>query len=186
MSVIEFHQPRPNEGWGRLGARVHWARLVDALAGSPADGPGSVQFFSRTALYVLNRQRYDPAARGHFEVMSGGLMWPDEFPCGADGPALAVQRNYAGRFLLAYRASITVGEERAEFRPVWEQVVRHAPDWPGLRPDRRTGRSVRRLKAALRLQDREVGRPGDPAARPVAGTESDGRNRPRPRSRGTS
>jgi hypothetical protein len=58
------------------------------------------------------------------------------------------------RSLIAYRASITLGEERMEFRPVWEQVVNDAPHWPGLREERRGEGARRRLLAALRRQDR--------------------------------
>ena len=79
-------------------------------------------------------------------------MWPDEFPrCGS--PAwMAISPNWVYRYLLAYRASITLGEERAEFRPVWDQVSLYAPQWPGLRTDRRGERARRRLLAAKRLE----------------------------------
>jgi len=101
-----------------------------------------VTLFPPAALAVLNCMPFDPEARGRYELMSGALIWPDEFPGVAIG---------ASRYLVAYRASITLGEERAEFRPVWDQVVQHAPDWPGLRPERRGEKARRRLLAAQRL-----------------------------------
>lgn len=106
--------------------------------------------FSPAALAILNSQQYDPSAKGKYELMSGGLMWPDEIPSpGMPGrELLSLGRVY--RYLIAYRAALTLGEERAEFRAVWEQVIREAPDWPGLRPERRGERAKRQLLAATR------------------------------------
>jgi hypothetical protein len=95
---------------------------------------------------------FDPAARGRFDMMSGGLIWSDEFPRPGSTAWPAVSHKWIYRFLLAYRASVTLGKERAELRPVWEQVARHAPNWPGLRADRRGEEAHRRLRAALRVQ----------------------------------
>src|SRR5438105_8031694 len=111
------------------------------------DAPG-LPLFSTDALAVLNKMLFDPTACGSFELMSGGLIWSDEFPPpGAPGWA-AISPNWVSRFLLAYRASITLGEERAELRPVWDQVVKQAANWPGLRPERRGVPALRLLKAA--------------------------------------
>jgi hypothetical protein len=112
----------------------------------------SADLFSAAGLTVLDCQPYDPDAKGSYELMSGGLMWPDEHPkIGSPGCELiSLVRVY--RFLIAYRASITLGEERAEFRPVWEQVVRDAPNWPGLRQERRGEKAKKRLLAAKRRE----------------------------------
>jgi hypothetical protein len=111
-----------------------------------------IPLFSTATLAVLDRMPFDPAARGRFEVMSGGLLWPDEFPRPGTPEWGIVSPHWVYRYLLAYRVSITLGEERAELRPVWEQVARHAVNWPGLRPERRGERARRRLQAALRRQ----------------------------------
>src|SRR5690349_10367873 len=95
--------------------------------------------FTAAALAVLDGMPFDPNARGRFEYMSGGLIWPDEFPRPGSAEWEAVSPNWVYRYLTAYRASITLGAERAEFRPVWEQVLQQAPNWPGLRPERRSG-----------------------------------------------
>jgi hypothetical protein len=115
--------------------------------------PG-IPLFSPEALSVLDRQAHDPAARADYEVMAGGLIWPDEFPTFGTPACAVVSRNCVHRFLIAYRASITMREERAELRPVWDQVVRHAPHWPGLRVERRGERARRRLLAAKRREAR--------------------------------
>src|SRR5260370_12743595 len=101
--------------------------------------------FSADALGVLDRMPFDPVARGSFELMSAGLIWPDEFPpCGSPEWDL-VSPNWVYRYLIAYRRALTLREERAEFLPVWEQVVRQAPKWPGLRPERRGEGAAPRL-----------------------------------------
>ena len=110
--------------------------------------------FSAAGLSILDRQVYDPTARASYEVMSGGPMWPDEFPRSGSPAWMAVSPNWVYHYLIAYRASITLGGERAEFRPVWEQVARHAPNWPGRRVERRGDRARRRLLAARRRQAR--------------------------------
>jgi hypothetical protein len=97
--------------------------------------------FSDEGLAVLNCQVFDPAARGQYEYLSGGLMWPDEFPRPGTAESLAITPGDASRVLLAIRAAITMGEARAESCPLWVQVVRGAPDWPGLRPERRGERA---------------------------------------------
>jgi hypothetical protein len=108
--------------------------------------------FSATALAVLDRQAYDPQARAYYELMSGGLIWPDEFPHFGTSEWVPLSSIALCRYLIAYRASITLGEERSAFRPVWEQVLLSAPRWPGLREERRGERAKRRLLAAKRLE----------------------------------
>jgi hypothetical protein len=115
---------------------------------------GGIPLFSVTALAVLDRQAYNPAARGRYELMSGGLIWDDEFPSLGSPEWQTIKPIFVYRYLIAYRASITLGEERLDCRPVWEQVLRHAPNWPGLREDRRDERARRRLLAAKRREAR--------------------------------
>ncbi|QJW95945.1 hypothetical protein [Frigoriglobus tundricola] len=106
--------------------------------------------FSPVALAVLNSLQYDQAARDSYELLSGGLMWPDERPQVGSPERGVVSLDCAYRFLIAYRASITLGEERSKFRSVWEQVVDETPNWPGLRHERRGAAARKRLLAAKR------------------------------------
>lgn len=110
--------------------------------------------FSPAALAVLDSQQYDPHAKGSYELMSGGLVWPDEFPDTGSAEWRLIARNYLYRYLIAYRSDITLGEERVGFRPVWEQALREAPNWPGLRPERRGEAARKRLLAAKRRETR--------------------------------
>jgi hypothetical protein len=109
--------------------------------------------FSDEALAVLDQLSFDPAACGQFEWLSGGLMWADEFPPLGTPERQAMSQAGAVGCLLAARAAVTLGQDSG-FLPVWEQVARHAPNWPGLRPERRGEAALRRLRAALRRQDR--------------------------------
>ncbi|AWM36191.1 hypothetical protein GobsT_60360 [Gemmata obscuriglobus] len=109
--------------------------------------------FSPGALAVLDRMPFDPTARSRYDLMSDGLIWSDEFPPPGSAAWALVRTQWVYRYLIAYRRAVTLGEERAGFLPVWEQVARHAPNWPGLRPERRGERAARRLRAALRGQD---------------------------------
>src|SRR5580698_6837108 len=110
--------------------------------------------FSDAALATLDQMPCFSTERGRFEWLSGGLIWPDEFPwIGTPERELMSNPPEAIGCLLACRAAITLAKE-TPFLPIWEQVARIAPNWPGLRPERRGEKALRRLRAALRLQDR--------------------------------
>jgi hypothetical protein len=116
------------------------------------DAP-TIPLFTPEALAVLDRQPYDPAAKGRYELMSGGLIWGDEFPELGSAERQSISAGDVWRFLVAYRASITLGDkEWVALRPLWEQVVREAPNWPGLRPERWGEKARKRLLAARRRQ----------------------------------
>ena len=108
--------------------------------------------FSVTALAILDHMPFDSACRANYESLSGGLMWPDECPPSGSPEFAAIAPGGAYRYLIAYRASITLGKERTEFRPVWEQILEGAPNWPGLHPERRGKLARRRLLAAKRRE----------------------------------
>jgi hypothetical protein len=136
------------------------------------------RLFSDAALAVLDRMPFDPAARGNFEIMSAALMWPDEFPRPGTTDWAAIAPGCLYRFLLAYRASLTLHPGQAKPYELWHQVVRHAPNWPGLRPERRGEQARRRLRAALRRQDKCLSEleshldTGVPDAEPIDGQPS--------------
>jgi len=143
-TVLAWHSPDPDY----MTARV--AGFVNAMQ------PG---YFDPEHYRSDSNQRWrhgcphEPLARGEFEWLSGGLMWSDEFPSLGTPERQAMSQAGAVGCLLAARAAVTLGQESG-FLPVWEQVARHAPNWPGLRPERRGEAALRRLRAALRRQDR--------------------------------
>ncbi|MBP3959137.1 hypothetical protein J8F10_28160 [Gemmata sp. G18] len=109
--------------------------------------------FSTATLAVLNAQQYDPGAKGAYEYLSGGLMWPDERPEAHEPGREFTSTITAYRCLIASRAAITLGKETGVW-PVWEQVLREASNWPGLRPERWGEAARKRLLAAKRREAR--------------------------------
>jgi len=83
--------------------------------------------------------------------MSGSFLWSDEFPEENPEGVDFYDDNYCYRFLITYRRSLTLGEPKEEWSHLWQQVQISAPNWPGLRKSRYTGRIVSRLKAAIRI-----------------------------------
>ena len=108
--------------------------------------------FSDAALEVLNRMPFDPNATHGYEHLSGGFVWSDEFPPISSPEWTIVSEAYLNRMLVAVQHNITLGKSPPRFQTLWEQVVRLAPNWPGLRPERCTGEHIRkRLLAAKRI-----------------------------------
>src|SRR4051794_40111078 len=91
--------------------------------------------FPAAAIEALRKTRWDPQSTLHYEAMSGGLFWSDEFSREATYACIDAE-NYAYRYLIAYRASLINGEPREEIRAVWDQMLQECPDWPGFRPER--------------------------------------------------
>jgi hypothetical protein len=84
------------------------------------------------ALEVLSRAVYDPRAERSYEMMSDSFLWSDE----GLWEAMAHDDAWAVRRLLGYRGSVIRGASDGVLRPVWEQVSKSCPGWPGLRPER--------------------------------------------------
>lgn len=101
--------------------------------------------FQAEVLLRLNALKADATATVGFEYLSGGLVWSDELPTDEEGRRL-VQRSSAFQYALAYRASLTLGAERTEFRRHWQQLEEDAPNWPGLRVERRGPDARRELE----------------------------------------
>jgi len=110
--------------------------------------------FSDDAIQVLNRMLFDPNATHFFEHLSGGYIWSDEFPRLFTPEWEIVSEGYVHRMLVAARHDITLGVTLPRFRPLWQQVAEFAPNWPGLRPERRSESVRKRLLAAKRLAER--------------------------------
>ena len=107
----------------------------------------SVHLFPPAALDVLRQARYDVRAKRNYDVWSGGFHWSDELLDEVSTICIR-EDNFAVRFMLGYRASLSGEHPREEFRPTWEQLCRECPDWPGLRPERYD----RSLAAELELE----------------------------------
>ncbi len=93
--------------------------------------------FQEDVLDILRQTRWDPNAICIYDGISGGLVWSDEYPRAAFAACFS-ENNWAFRYVLAYRASLIREDPRDEFRAPFFQLVRECPDWPGLRPERRS------------------------------------------------
>ena len=77
----------------------------------------------------------DDDARRSFDLLAGGLAWADETPPPELYEGLVLT---AHRALIAYRASLVLGEPDDALRPTWQLIERVCPNWPGFLPDRRS------------------------------------------------
>lgn len=110
--------------------------------------------FSEQALAVLNALPFHANARFFYEHLSGGFVWSDDFPS-IDSPEwTVVSHDCLYRYMIRIRRCITLGDMALESHPLWRQVVSGAPDWPGLKPDRRSARIAKKLRAAERIAER--------------------------------
>ena len=74
--------------------------------------------------------RVDPQAQPIFDLMSGGLVWPDEAP-------EQVKAVWALRPLWNYRMSLLLGEPPGQREAaVWNKARELFPEWIGFSPDR--------------------------------------------------
>ena len=101
---------------------------------------------NNTALYeFLKECRYDPEAASTYDIMAGGLVWSDEAPSPESGGSALRAAVYL-RKVIAYRASLSLGEPRTELEEDWNELKKHVPDWPGFKDERIYGRAQRLLK----------------------------------------
>ena len=118
---------------------------------SQEDPPLVEHLFPEEALDILRGAVYRPDAERTYDVMSDGFWWSDErvretiFACRRHG-------SWAFRFLMGYRGSLIRGTPEKGWMPVWEQVERACPNWPGFRPERTCRTLAKELHRAGREQ----------------------------------
>jgi hypothetical protein len=88
---------------------------------------------------VLDALIAQPDAHVFFEVMSGALVWSDEYPFVADGVYYDIEMfpRQLLRGVWAYRSSLIEGEPKERCRAGWELAQSLFPKWPGFLPERR-------------------------------------------------
>jgi hypothetical protein len=114
------------------------------------------KLFSKRAIQILDQMEFDESASYYYEIMSGGFLWSDEFPDINSDEWKDFGHDFIYRYLLALRRDVMLKHKERELHPLWQQVLTEAPNWPGLREERLTGRIVRRLKAAIRKSNYEI------------------------------
>ena len=109
-------------------------------------------YFPEEAVACLRRTRYSPAARPSLELLSGSLIWEDEF---ADYVEFVAHCRDEGclRYWepVAYRTSVIRGRPTEGLRRGWDELRNVCPDWPGLREERYD----EALRAELERQEAE-------------------------------
>ncbi len=93
----------------------------------------------------LENCSFDSEAESDYDIMAGGLFWSDEVPDRNECREYLSVMLYLRR-IIAYRASLTLNEERVEFRDKWLELKDAIPNWPGFKNDRIYGSAVRLLK----------------------------------------
>jgi hypothetical protein len=91
--------------------------------------------FPEEAIVILRAAVYLPDAKRSYDMMSGSFLGSDEL-LRESAPACRRHNSWAFRFLLGYRGSVIRGTPDNKLLPLWEQVMRSCPNWPGLRPER--------------------------------------------------
>ena len=102
----------------------------------------SPQFIS-----AMNHQKCNPKAQCSFEMFAGGLVWEDESSViNMQTPSSDIRYF---RILIAYRSSLIMGDERYEFRSIWQELHQAFPHWLFFLPQRR---SPKLLPLLLKLE----------------------------------
>lgn len=83
---------------------------------------------------ALRQTIFDPKARREAELFSGGFMYSDEMPAWSYRDTH--EGGYAFRCLIGFRASLIRQEPREDLRPIWNEIYRLCPHWPGFRSER--------------------------------------------------
>src|SRR4051794_32197583 len=78
----------------------------------------------------MKRLNRDEQAVVRFELLSGSLVWSDEFPKGTKA------NTHCLRFVFRHRTSLIVGESDKPYEIFWSEAKRHFPEWIGFAPDR--------------------------------------------------
>jgi hypothetical protein len=80
---------------------------------------------------ILQSMARDPSAGFFYDLISGALVWRDEFPLVGDSDAIALVR-----YLLRFRTSVIIGQPDVQLEPYWQEAAKLCPDWPGFAADR--------------------------------------------------
>src|SRR5262249_32865353 len=90
--------------------------------------------------------RWNANATYGFEIMSGGFTWSDE-RLWEVAQLCAGQNNWAFRYVIGDRASLSRGAPRESLRVPWDQLLAECPDWLGFRPQRSSPTLAKELDA---------------------------------------
>jgi hypothetical protein len=92
----------------------------------------------------MKRLKRDEQAVPSYELLSGSLIWSDEFP---KDPKVS---THCLRFVFRY--SLILGEPETHYEIFWNRARQHFPEWIGFAPDRTSPSSD---LAALYISEKE-------------------------------
>lgn len=81
---------------------------------------------------LLNKLQADPNARVNYELMSGALIWSDEFPALSEINGLDTN---CLRGVFRFRTTLMLGKPEERYRTGWEALQTLCPNWPAFLPD---------------------------------------------------
>jgi hypothetical protein len=102
---------------------------------------------------ILLHCHYQEDATHSYDVMRGGFVWKDEMPDQDRDRKGFVQAIFLLSKVIAYRASLTLGDPRAEYADEWNALKRLVPSWPEFREERIYGRIERELRIVKRREE---------------------------------
>ena len=98
------------------------------------------------ATAILRRCVHDHGAVRRYDLLRGGFLWSDELPVCAASELNSVIAILAP--VIAYRASLTLGQPHSRYEADWNALQAAGPSWPGFRHERIFGSVERDLRAA--------------------------------------
>jgi hypothetical protein len=111
--------------------------------------------FPEEAIVILRAAVYFADAKRSYDMMSGSFLWSDEL-LRESAPACRRHNSWAFRYLLGYRGSVIRGTPDNKLLPVWEQVMRSCPNWPGFRPERNSTNLAAELRRIGKAECRRI------------------------------
>ncbi|BBM82186.1 hypothetical protein [Candidatus Uabimicrobium amorphum] len=102
--------------------------------------------------------RYNPNAKCHYELFSGGLLWTDERSPEAENRDKIWCELLVFRILLMYRSAIIlrVEDNAKDYKRIWEKLNEAFPHWLIFRPDRQSNNHAQRIIEGLKNMKKEL------------------------------
>ena len=103
---------------------------------------------------ILRHCHYTEHASHVYDILRGGFIWEDEFPNEKSDLRGFLQSIALLSKVIAYRASLTLGEPNPAYENEWNTLKRLLPSWPGFREERIYGTIERELRL-IRKQEKK-------------------------------
>ena len=108
----------------------------------------------KQAKKILKKCTCSETANHNYDIFRGGFVWDDEMPNSDtdyedfDKSIIILAR------VIAYRASLTLGEPQKRYEKDWLELKRNIPSWPGFREERIYGKIERELRIVKKQEEK--------------------------------